>query len=100
MDQSATNEVSRFRLGQAIFSRHAARRSQDRAISRFVVDALQDFGDNRNVGGGCESFYFTNRSWKGFVAYMGPAARGMEKYRHAYMIVAADGTIVTEGWRH
>ncbi len=100
MGQSAMREESRFQLGQAIFSRHAELRSRQRAISSFVIDALQDFGDSRSAGEGCESFYFTNKSWKRFIAYMGPAARGMEKYRHAYVIVAADGTIVTEGWRH
>ena len=100
MGQELTSNTGRPRLGKTSVSIHAAIRIRQRAIPQFVIDALQDFGDMQLVGQGCESFYFTGRSWKRFMAYMGPAARSMDRFRDAYVIVADDGTVVTVAWRH
>lgn len=93
-------EATKPRLGCSPISQHACHRMRNRAIPRLVIDALQDFGDSRMVGEGCESFYFTKRGWKAFIAYMGVAASAFERFRNAYVVVAEDGTVVTAGWRH
>ena len=100
MEQMLPLAVDRLRLGNTSLSQHAANRCRNRVIPEFVIDALQDHGDSSMVGEGCHSFYFTRRSWNRFMAYMGPAARSMDKFRNAYIIVAADGTVVTAAWRH
>ena len=100
MEQSLIHGANRLRLGLAKLSQHAASRCQQRAIPAFVIDALQDHGESAMVGEGCQSFYFTRRSWNCFMAYMGPAARSMDKFRNAYIIIAASGMVVTAAWRH
>ena len=80
-------------------SRHASKRSRQRAIPASVIDALIDFDDRARSGSGADICYFTKRSWKRFAAYLGQEARHFERYRAAYAIVADDGLVVTACWR-
>lgn len=85
---------------QSNMTSHALRRSHERVIPQLIIDALQDYGDARPAGGGCEEFYFTRKSWKRFAAYVGPQAAKLQKYRNTFAIVAAEGFVVTVAWRH
>ena len=88
------------RDSQSNMTGHALRRSHDRVIPQLIIDALQDYGENRPAGGGSEEFYFTRKSWKRFASYVGPHAAKLDKYRNTFAIVAADGFVVTVAWRH
>ena len=88
------------RMGESRLSRHARGRAKDRSIPRSVIDALLDFGERAAAGGGAESCFFTKRSWRRFAAYLGTEARYFERYCAAYLIVAADGEVITACWRH
>ena len=81
-------------------SLHAARRMKERSIPAAIVDALLDFGDRAPAGKGAESCFFTKRSWRRYASYLGTEARHFERYRSTFLIVSADGEIVTTCWRH
>ncbi|WP_010337657.1 DUF4258 domain-containing protein [Sphingobium yanoikuyae] len=81
-------------------SRHAALRSQQRSMSSDIIDAVIDFGQERHAGRGCFSYAFTDRTWRRFVEQMGSDARGLERARNAYVIVAENGLVVTTAWIH
>lgn len=81
-------------------TRHALRRSHERVIQQLIIDALQNYGETRPEGGGCEEFYVTRKSWKRYASYVGTHAAKLEKYRNTFAIVAADGFVVTVAWRH
>jgi hypothetical protein len=80
-------------------SKHAKARSQQRSISKAVIDALIDFGECYHDGRGGERYSFTKRSWRTFSAYLGTEAKHYTKYRSAYVVMSDDGTIITAGWR-
>jgi hypothetical protein len=84
----------------APMTKHARVRVQQRSIPPVVIDALLDFGDRREAGGGAEIVYFTKRTWRKFASYVGAAVKGFERYRSCYVIEASDGSIVTAAFRH
>ena len=81
-------------------SKHASIRFCQRSIPLLGVDFVLEYGVVRPCGGGCESYSFDRRSWNKAVDAFGAKIARMERYRNLYVIVAADGTIVTAAWRH
>ncbi len=102
--------VSRFVPDPDVFSprprvirtRHAAVRQQQRSIPDIVVDGLLDFGQpSRTPDGRAWRWTFGKRGWARFSAFVGPAARQLDRYRHAYVITSDDDVVLTvaHGWR-
>jgi hypothetical protein len=86
--------------GNVRMTRHGSQREAQRSIPPFIVDALIDFGDERYLGDKCRSYSFGKASWKRYAKYMGKAIAGHERFRHVYLVVAPDNSIVTVAWRH
>ena len=99
-DPSPERAFASRRREQARMSNHAKRRAKDRSIPDWIVDALFDFGDSREAGGGAVSYSFTKRSWRRFAAYAGHLAQYAERFRSVYIVVASDGEVITAAWRH
>ncbi len=79
---------------------HGAVRSKQRVIPPAVVEALLDFGEDQRAPGGVFYYRFGKRGWRAFQAYLGPAAKHLDRYRSAYAVVADDGSVITVGWEH
>lgn len=93
------SDIQESGLPASPLSRHAAVRSQQRCIPRFVIDVLIDWADRSDAGSGASSYAFSKRSWRRFATDRGRDARRFERYRDVYVVVARDGTVVTVCWR-
>lgn len=81
------------------FTRHAAKRIQQRSIPPVVVDYLMEFGDPRPAGKGAESYSFSKKGWHRLQRYLGPLAKHFGKYRNVYAVIS-DGHVVTTAHVH
>jgi len=81
-------------------SKHASVRCSQASISMEGLDFVLEFGVAHPCGRGCESYSFDRRSWNKAAKAFGAKIARLERYRNLYVIVAADGTIVTADWRH
>lgn len=45
-------------------------------------------------------YRFDKQTWEAAEDFLGPRARQFEKFRNAYVIEAADGTVITAAWLH
>ncbi|MFZ4380683.1 MAG: hypothetical protein ACOYO0_01800 [Sandarakinorhabdus sp.] len=87
-------------IGQTPMTRHARERCQQRSIPEEIIDLLLDFACSTYCGNGCERYAFCRRSWRKAAQALGKNVASMEHFRHAYLVLAGDGSVVTAGWRH
>lgn len=73
---------------------------QQRCIPHFVLDCLLGFSDPVDAGSGCSLYRFNADSWAEAMRTMGRQSSNIDRYRNAYAIVAADGTVVTAARLH
>ena len=81
-------------------SRHARIRMAQRSIPQFVVDLLLDFTDPVSAGSGCHLHRFNADSWAEAQHAVGNRASRLDRYRNAYIIVGANGSVVTAARLH
>lgn len=81
-------------------SRHAHSQMQRRCIPWDAVDLILGFADPSPAGGGAMRYRFDKQTWEAAEDFLGPRARQFEKFRNAYVIEAADGTVITAAWLH
>lgn len=80
-------------------SQHACLRSQQRGISRLVIDLLMEFGASEPSGEGTTKFYFDKPARKRLAAYAGSIAPLLDQHLDVYAVVAADSRLVTVAHR-
>ncbi|WP_052208963.1 hypothetical protein [Croceibacterium mercuriale] len=81
-------------------SRHALLRMQQRSIPHRVVELLLDLTDPVDAGDGCTLHRFCADSWAEAGRSAGSLAPRLDRYRNAYAILGADGTVVTAARLH
>lgn len=79
-------------------SRHAMVQMQRRCIPDSAVELILDFAHSTPSGNGTQRYRFDNRTWAAAADFLGGRARDFEKFRNAYVIEGADGTVVTAAW--
>lgn len=80
-------------------SKHASKRSQQRAISPLVIDLLLRFGASESAGDGSSTLFFDKKSRREVKAYAGPLARMLDDHLDLYAVVGADSTVITVAHR-
>ncbi len=82
-------------------TRHAERRTQQRAIPPLVDRLLDEFGDEEYDGHGCIRLFFSHLSVRKMKRALGQQPVGLlQRYLHAYKVVSnGTGATVTRGWR-
>lgn len=83
-------------LSSCRVSRHAKIRQSQRGVPDIALELLVKFGSSESSFDGTERLYFSERDWKRVKQYFGawmPNKSG--KLRDLYLILAADGTILT-----
>ena len=81
-------------------SKHARVRMQQRSIPHCVVSLLIEFASVTEAGGGSSLLRFNADSWAEARRTMGGLASKLDRYRNAYVILAADGAVVTAARLH
>jgi hypothetical protein len=81
-------------------TKHASKRSQQRAIPHGAIDLILDFGKASPAGSGAHKYRFDKRAWAEAKAALGRSAAQFEKFRKAYVIEAADGSVITAAWSY
>lgn len=87
---------------QAIQTRHATVRSQQRGVPPLIVDWLLGYGDEAFDGRGGIVRYFTGHAIRRLAREVGSEpVRRMSEFMRCYLVEATDnGRIVTVGKRH
>lgn len=80
-------------------TRHASCRAQQRSIPEAVIELLLDFGEATYAGFGADRYTFSKRNWRAVAAHLGLKAKHYERYRSAYIVIAAN-CVITVGWFH
>lgn len=80
-------------------SRHASKRSQQRAIPPLLIDLLLKFGTSYSAGDGTSKVFFDKTSRRQVKTYAGPLARLLDEHLDLYAVVAADSTVITVAHR-
>lgn len=81
-------------------TKHAAARSQQRAIPPFVDRLLDEFGEEEHDGRGCVKVFFNHRSVREMERQFGREPVSLfRRYFTAYRVESSDGMIITKGWR-
>ena len=79
-----------------IESRHCIARCQQRCISDVVKNILLYYGESRICGRGVDGIYFSRDSLNEILGDLGTTAFKMcEKFKNTYLIVSADGVLIT-----
>lgn len=81
---------------------HAEARTQQRGLLPYVLEYLTAYGTEVAVTDGCTKFIFDGRAVRRFERELGRDSlmtQILEKLKKAFVIVSADGVIVTAGWR-
>lgn len=81
------------------FSRHAAKRLQQRAIPIAFVDLVIEHGIERPCGGGCSSHSLDKRGWHTIERRFGRYAASLRRARDLYVVTSSDGAVITAAWR-
>lgn len=82
------------------FTRHAAQRAQQRCVPPLIMEWLHVYGQRAPAGAGAECLFFDKASRRRLQrAFGGWVAARMECKLNAYAVVAADGQIITTGYR-
>jgi hypothetical protein len=80
-------------------SRHSAKRAKGRCIPPGIIGLLHDFATPYPAGGGAEKLIFDKRARRRLESNVGYLMyRRIEDLLDAYVVRAADGTIITTGW--
>lgn len=95
----ATNNIADRRAMPLPLTAHAVRRSRERSIPEFIIEALLDYGDRHPAPGNAERIVFGRRGWARFAKRLGREARHFERYRRVYLIVSNDGYVITAAWQ-
>jgi len=84
----------------AITTKHAAIRAQQRGIPPLVDRLLNEFGEEEFDGHGCVRLYFSRRSVRKMERELGQQPVSLfKRYLHAYKIEScSDGATITKGW--
>lgn len=80
---------------------HAEARAQQRGLSPYILDFLTTYGTEVAVVGGCTKYIFDGQATRRFERDLGRdtlMAQVIEKLKKAFVIVAADGAVITAGW--
>jgi hypothetical protein len=82
-------------------TRHAAVRTQQRALPPFVDFLLNEFGEEMHDGNGAIRVYFSHKSIRRMEQAFGHQPVGLfRRYLNAYKIESTrDGCVITRGWR-
>ena len=82
-------------------TRHAQRRTQQRAIPPMVDRLLDEFGEEEHDGHGCIRVFFSRRSVRRMERALGQQPVGlMKRYLHAYKVErCSDGAVITRCWQ-
>lgn len=84
-----------------MYTRHAEIRRQQRGIQSCVVELLLDYGERTAAGRGAEIFYFGKRGRSRVRLNEGSdLLRRLEDCLRDYVVVVADGQVVTCGKRY
>jgi hypothetical protein len=78
---------------------HANVRSQQRAISPFIIDLLLQFGKSETTGGGVAKLFFDRKARKQIAVYAGPLAGFLKEHLDSYAVVDCNMQIITVGHR-
>ena len=86
----------------SLYTRHAAKRSQQRGIPSLVTDWLLDYGNQIFDGSGGVITYFTRQSIRHMAGEIGlTPLRRMSEYLRCYLVQGSrDGAVITVGKRH
>lgn len=80
---------------------HAAARTQQRGLPKYIIEYLTSYGSEVHVVGGCIKYIFDGAATQRFEKALGSDAlmdQLIEKLRKAFVILSGDGAIVTAGW--
>jgi len=81
-------------------TRHAERRSQQRAIPPLVDRLLDEFGEKMHDGKGAIQVFFSHRSVRRMEKAFGhQPVTLLNRYLNAYKVETTDGITITKGWR-
>jgi len=80
-------------------SKHAAKRSQQRAIAPMVIDLLLQFGSTEKAGDGASRVFFDKAARRRLDAYAGPLAPLLRQHLDLYAVMAANGNVITVAHR-
>lgn len=80
-------------------TRHAAHRSQQRAIPPMLIDLLVQFGTCVPAGDGATKVFFDKADRRRLQAYAGPLARLLDEHLDVCAVVASNGQVVTVAHR-
>jgi hypothetical protein len=81
-------------------SKHFSKRVQQRSIRDFVVNYLLIYGSSSRAGRDCESVYFDKIALSEIEAIDPEIYKKIEKYKNSYIIVSADGKLITAARIH
>jgi hypothetical protein len=81
-------------------TKHAAIRSQQRAIPPIVIDLLHQFGSVERSGPGTFMLFFDKAGRRRIRSYAGPLSRPLEEHFDAYAVVSDGGSVITVGHRN
>lgn len=85
----------------AMLTRHAEERARERAVPPIVLDWLLSYGQRMPAGDGAERLFFDKNSRRRLQRDLGGwVYMRLELKFHAYAILAADGEVITVGYRH
>jgi len=79
---------------------HFRKRAQQRSIRNFVVNYLLVYGRSYRAGRDCESVYFDRLALSEIEAINPQIYKKIEKYKNSYIIVSADGKLITAARIH
>ncbi|WP_454737186.1 hypothetical protein [Cupriavidus necator] len=81
-------------------TKHAVTRVRQRGIPPLIVDWLWDFGARVHNGTGAEVVWFDKGGRKRLMKAVGAqVVDRLGDLLEAYIVVSADGVVVTAGWR-
>jgi hypothetical protein len=93
------NSGGRTAMQDSWITRHAARRMRSRAIPAAAVEVLLRWGSSLAQAGG-EVLFFDHAARRRLAAETGQKGlRALERWLDAYLVLGADGGLVTVGWR-
>ena len=89
-------------MSASLYTRHAAKRSQQRGIPALVTGWLLDYGNQTFDGNGGVIRYFTRQSIRQMEGEIGlTPLRRMSEYLRCYLVQGSrDGAVITVGKRH
>lgn len=80
-------------------TKHAAVRTQQRAIPPMIVDLLIGYGRAEHAGAGTVRYSFDKESRKRLHRYAGPLAGLLSEHLDCYAVVSGSGELITVAHR-